>query len=186
MSNHVAVLTALNARFPSVKETGLRGLAKKPVMVLARGSSTSAFQAPLVAGAWSDSLVWTPARSDFTTDTELLGNDVEQSAGRLRTLHGGQRGRKLPDHGHRRHRRNADVCDRHGLWLHIDACHGGNLLFSRQMRDRLDGIAMAESVSLDPHKGLLSATRAAMCFSAKALPCNTSAAIPTSSATGLP
>jgi L-2,4-diaminobutyrate decarboxylase len=39
-----------------------------------------------------------------------------------------------------------------GLWLHVDAAYGGALLFSDRHRGLLDGIAEADSVSLDFHK----------------------------------
>jgi L-2,4-diaminobutyrate decarboxylase len=39
-----------------------------------------------------------------------------------------------------------------GLWLHVDAAYGGALLFSDRHRGLLDGIADADSVSLDFHK----------------------------------
>jgi L-2,4-diaminobutyrate decarboxylase len=39
-----------------------------------------------------------------------------------------------------------------GLWLHVDAAYGGALLFSDRHRGLLDGIAAADSVSLDFHK----------------------------------
>lgn len=37
-------------------------------------------------------------------------------------------------------------------WIHVDACHGGQLLFSHKYRDRISGIEFADSISLDPHK----------------------------------
>ncbi|GLH07745.1 Glutamate decarboxylase [Gryllus bimaculatus] len=47
----------------------------------------------------------------------------------------------------------ADVCRRHGLWLHVDAAWGGGLLFSRRYRHpRLTGIERADSVTWNPHK----------------------------------
>ena len=39
-------------------------------------------------------------------------------------------------------------------WIHIDACHGCQLLFSNKYRDRIQGIELADSVTLDPHKVL--------------------------------
>lgn len=48
----------------------------------------------------------------------------------------------------------ADVCRRHEVWMHVDAAHGGSLLFSRRYRDRLKGIAAADSVIWDAHKML--------------------------------
>jgi L-2,4-diaminobutyrate decarboxylase len=37
-------------------------------------------------------------------------------------------------------------------WLHVDAAYGGALLFSPRHRDKLQGIALADSLSLDFHK----------------------------------
>jgi glutamate/tyrosine decarboxylase-like PLP-dependent enzyme len=48
----------------------------------------------------------------------------------------------------------AELCRKHGVWFHVDACHGGSLLFSRSLREDLVGIEQSDSVSLDPHKGL--------------------------------
>jgi L-2,4-diaminobutyrate decarboxylase len=37
-------------------------------------------------------------------------------------------------------------------WVHVDACHGGQLLFSHKHKERIRGIELADSISLDPHK----------------------------------
>ncbi|MEU5210645.1 pyridoxal-dependent decarboxylase [Streptomyces sp. NPDC020742] len=46
----------------------------------------------------------------------------------------------------------ADVADRHGARLHIDAAYGGPLLFSDTHRAALDGLSRAHTVALDLHK----------------------------------
>lgn len=48
----------------------------------------------------------------------------------------------------------ADVCQRHGLWLHVDAAYGGFFALTERGRAALTGIERADSVTLDPHKGL--------------------------------
>jgi len=48
----------------------------------------------------------------------------------------------------------ADVCRRHEVWLHVDAAHGGGLLFSRRRRSQLDGLELADSLVWDAHKML--------------------------------
>ena len=48
----------------------------------------------------------------------------------------------------------ADLCAREGLWLHVDAAYGGFFLLTAEGRRTLAGIARADSVVLDPHKGL--------------------------------
>ncbi|MEV0925473.1 aminotransferase class V-fold PLP-dependent enzyme [Streptomyces spongiicola] len=46
----------------------------------------------------------------------------------------------------------ADLCERHGAELHIDAAYGGPLLFSHRHRNLLRGLDRAHSVTLDLHK----------------------------------
>ncbi|NXN01916.1 CSAD decarboxylase, partial [Sylvia borin] len=49
----------------------------------------------------------------------------------------------------------ADICARHGLWLHVDAAWGGSALLSPQLRHLLAGIHRADSVTWNPHKLLM-------------------------------
>ncbi|MEV7501219.1 lysine decarboxylase DesA [Streptomyces sp. NPDC093018] len=46
----------------------------------------------------------------------------------------------------------AELCDRHGAWMHVDAAYGCGLLASRKYRHRIDGIERADSVTVDYHK----------------------------------
>ncbi|XP_074427498.1 cysteine sulfinic acid decarboxylase isoform X4 [Larus michahellis] len=48
----------------------------------------------------------------------------------------------------------ADICQRHGLWLHVDAAWGGSVLLSQKHRHLLAGIERADSVAWNPHKML--------------------------------
>ncbi len=48
----------------------------------------------------------------------------------------------------------ADVCQRHKVWLHVDAAHGGAALMSRRHRALLTGIDRADSIVWDAHKML--------------------------------
>uniref|UniRef100_A0ABM5GPF6 Acidic amino acid decarboxylase GADL1 isoform X1 n=1 Tax=Pogona vitticeps TaxID=103695 RepID=A0ABM5GPF6_9SAUR len=49
----------------------------------------------------------------------------------------------------------ADICERHDLWLHVDASWGGSALLSRKHRRLLHGIHRANSVAWNPHKMLM-------------------------------
>jgi len=46
------------------------------------------------------------------------------------------------------------ITKRHGIWLHIDAAYGGFFMLTRWGKEFLKGIEQADSVILDPHKGL--------------------------------
>jgi hypothetical protein len=48
----------------------------------------------------------------------------------------------------------ADVCERHGIWLHVDAAYGGFACLTERGRAALAGMELADSICLDPHKWL--------------------------------
>jgi aromatic-L-amino-acid/L-tryptophan decarboxylase len=48
----------------------------------------------------------------------------------------------------------AALCEREGLWFHVDGAYGGFFLLTEEGRRRMDGIERADSIVLDPHKGL--------------------------------
>ena len=48
----------------------------------------------------------------------------------------------------------ADVCEREGLWLHVDGAYGGIAALTDDLRQLFAGIERADSVALDPHKWL--------------------------------
>jgi len=48
----------------------------------------------------------------------------------------------------------ADVCQRHGVWLHVDAAHGGAACLSPKYRHLVAGLHRADSIVWDAHKML--------------------------------
>lgn len=48
----------------------------------------------------------------------------------------------------------ADVCAREGLWHHVDGAYGAFFHICPELRPLLDGLSRADSLTLDPHKGL--------------------------------
>jgi glutamate/tyrosine decarboxylase-like PLP-dependent enzyme len=48
----------------------------------------------------------------------------------------------------------ADVCERYGLWLHVDGAYGGAALAAPSVRPRFAGVERADSFVVDPHKWL--------------------------------
>ena len=49
----------------------------------------------------------------------------------------------------------AALCDEYGIWMHVDAAHGGSALLSAKHRVRLRGVERARSLVWDPHKLML-------------------------------
>ena len=48
----------------------------------------------------------------------------------------------------------ADLAAGESLWLHVDGAYGGFFVLTDRGRARLQGLERADSISLDPHKGL--------------------------------
>jgi aromatic-L-amino-acid decarboxylase len=48
----------------------------------------------------------------------------------------------------------AAIAERERLWFHIDAAYGGFFVLTERGRCRLAGLERADSITLDPHKGL--------------------------------
>jgi L-2,4-diaminobutyrate decarboxylase len=46
----------------------------------------------------------------------------------------------------------AEVCRRHSVWLHVDAAHGGSVIFSDRHKHLVSGLKHADSVAWDAHK----------------------------------
>lgn len=48
----------------------------------------------------------------------------------------------------------ADLCEREGLWHHVDGAYGGAFALCESGRARMPGLARADSITFDPHKGM--------------------------------
>ncbi len=48
----------------------------------------------------------------------------------------------------------ADLAAEEGLWLHVDGAYGGFFMLTERGRRALQGLNRADSITLDPHKGL--------------------------------
>jgi aromatic-L-amino-acid decarboxylase len=48
----------------------------------------------------------------------------------------------------------AQIARDEGLWFHVDAAYGGFFQLTERGQERLNGIELADSIALDPHKGM--------------------------------
>jgi aromatic-L-amino-acid decarboxylase len=58
----------------------------------------------------------------------------------------------------------AALCAERGLWLHADAAYGGFAALTERGRRALRGLALADSITLDPHKWLYQPLEAGCCL----------------------
>ena len=61
----------------------------------------------------------------------------------------------------------ADVCERHGMWLHVDAAYGGAAAIVPEMRHVLDGCDRADSLVVNPHKWLFTPVDCSLLYTAR-------------------
>lgn len=156
LSNYISVLAALYRRFPQVRREGIWSLEKRPVIVVARGIDHFSFaNAAMALGLGSDGILWAEANENYQTDTRSLENVLDNCPDHLEpfmvvSVAGNCRTTGIDDLQEIR-----SICNKRGLWMHVDGCHGGSLLFSPRLKQAmLAGVEQADSISLDPHKGL--------------------------------
>lgn len=166
MSNHIAILTALNEKYSNIKEKGLSSLGHTPKVLLAsKISHYSLSSAVHHLGIGLENIISINTNADFTTDLNDLelklkkhqeSNDifiVVAAAGNTRT--GGMDDLQ----------KISSICKKFNVWFHVDACHGGSLIFSKALKKKyLNGIEEADSISLDPHKGNVCCISVKLCY----------------------
>lgn len=156
MSNHMGILAALNDKYPHIKEKGLSTLDVSPKIILAGKIVHYSFGAAMHhLGLGNENIIKCKTTSDYTTDISDLEkilskhkktNDIFMIA----CMAGNTRTSSLDDI-----ETISRIAKKYGIWLHVDACHGGSLLFSKKLKKKyLRGIEKGDSITLDPHKGM--------------------------------
>jgi aromatic-L-amino-acid decarboxylase len=147
MANFTGIVTA--------RTTKLGDDFGKGVIYVTRHTHHSAAKAARLAGFRNDQLVTIDTDDDLRMSMEALRAHIaaDRQAGRQPFLVVASAGTTdtgtvdpLPQ--------VADVASREGMWLHIDAAYGGFFHLTQRGHATLTGIERADSIALDPHKGL--------------------------------
>ncbi|MGC6443020.1 MAG: pyridoxal phosphate-dependent decarboxylase family protein [Rubripirellula sp.] len=165
LANLTALLAARHAQFPEVWEKGTESRGIQPVVVVHEDAHYCIERAIGVMGLGTNQLVRVAVDDQRRMCVQALNhvlNDLQQR--RIPVLAvvsvAGSTAcgafDSLPE--------VARVCDRYGVWLHVDAAHGGALGFSESHRSKLDGLELADSVVVDAHKMLFVPAVCAMLF----------------------
>ena len=119
------------------------------------GTHTWIHKAADLAGLGTSSIRWIGTDARGAIDLPALGSSIEAdaAAGDLPLLVVGTAGSvatgavdPLPE--------LRELCDAHGLWLHVDGAYGAFAAAAPNAPEELRGLALADSVALDPHKWL--------------------------------
>jgi glutamate/tyrosine decarboxylase-like PLP-dependent enzyme len=154
-ANHSALVAALVDRFPAFSEQGARGLLGQPVLYVSSESHHSFLKASRLTGIGTSSVREVPVDGNFTMDPRAFSDAIREDRDRgkspflvVATL--GTTGAGLLDPI----RALAEVGRRENLWVHADAAWAGALALVPELRRHLDGIALADSITIDAHKWL--------------------------------
>src|SRR5215204_1956968 len=152
-----AVAAAREALNLGIREEGMSGRPDLPLLRLyASEQSHSSVEKSLIAlGLGQRSLCKVPADDDFSMDAGALARLIEEDrrAGFLPFCVVATVGTTsttsidpVPA--------IADVCEREGLWLHVDAAYAGSAAVVPELRHVLEGCERADSLVTNPHKWL--------------------------------
>lgn len=164
-ANLSALLAALVARFPQFVRCGARGLPRSPLVFVTRESHHSIHKAAQIAGLGAEAVHEVPVDTDGRMAVDALERQLQEERARgsepffvVGTAGSTATGIIDPLV------ELAELCQRQGLWFHVDAAWGGAVALSAKLRHHLDGIELADSITCDAHKWLAVPMAAGMFF----------------------
>ncbi len=158
MANFTAFLAARTARAPKqMKSDGLYGVETKLIVYCSKATHTWVEKAVVLFGMGSKSIRWIPTDANQRMNNEILerviqddvknnlkpmmiiGTAGDVSTGAVDDLKG-----------------IGILCQKYDLWFHIDGAYGMPAAILPELKDSFQGLELADSIALDPHKWLYS------------------------------
>lgn len=154
-ANLMGILLALTRRFPGYAEAGARALPGPPVFYASDQAHDSLVKIAHATGLGRSALGRIASDAHQRLDVAQLSGRIaaDRAAGRAPFLvvatAGTTAAGAIDPLG-----AIAELCQRSGLSLHVDAAWGGTALLSDRLAPHLAGIARADSITWDAHKTL--------------------------------
>jgi len=154
-ANFSGMALALAHHFPSAMEDGIASIGKLPVMYASAESHHSLDKSAGLLGIGRKALRRIPITSSLQLDPVQLEQAIAQdrASGRIPfcvVATAGTTNSGIVDDLVA----IAEVCRRNQLWLHVDGAFGASVVFSDKHRHLVQGIELADSITIDPHKWL--------------------------------
>lgn len=153
LANLTALLTARNVTLKQAWTQGVASDGPAPIIVVHSDAHYSVARAVGILGLGTDHLVCAPLDSqrrmdpmqldDLLTSLQQKGHPIVAVAAAACAT---------PIGAFDPLEAIADVCQKHRVWLHVDAAHGGSACLSRKYRHLVAGLERADSVVWDAHK----------------------------------
>ena len=154
-ANLTALVTALNQQFPDYAQTGLRGLARQPLLYCTTETHHSIVKAARTTGLGMAAVRSIPVNQQHqmrldTLEEQLIKDIAEGHQPFLLVVTAGATGTGAIDDL----AKAAQLAQKYHLWLHIDAAYGGAAVLEPGLAPLLKGIEAADSITFDAHKWL--------------------------------
>ena len=156
MGTLIALTVARNLKADAdIQKVGLAGLSRPLVGYASSEAHHCVAKTFELLGLGSDALRRVPVDRDFRMDVERLAAMIEADrANGLKPIAviasvGTVNTGAIDDLD-----RIADLCQKHDLWMHVDAAFGGLAILTPEFHDPLAAIARANSIAFDFHKWL--------------------------------
>jgi glutamate/tyrosine decarboxylase-like PLP-dependent enzyme len=154
-ANHTALLCALTALSPQIKEHGLAAFGRQPLVYASKEAHHSVHKVAMLCGLGRDAVRDMEVDAKFQMDPDRLDEGIKKDkadgkcpcmiVATAGTTNAGATDPLL---------RIGEVARTHSLWFHADAAWGGAAILAPELRYLLEGIAAADSITIDAHKWL--------------------------------
>jgi glutamate/tyrosine decarboxylase-like PLP-dependent enzyme len=154
MANYVGFLVGRKAKAPwNIREQGLRHATGQLRMYCSKETHTWMQKAADLFGHGTDAIRWIETDDSLRLDMHALEQAIEEDkrSGDIPFLvvaNAGSVSTGVVDDL----ARAAAICQKHDLWYHIDGAYGAPAGGLPELADHFKGMAMADSIALDPHK----------------------------------
>ena len=155
LANLTALLTARNVTLKGVWQQGVASSSAPPVLVVHADAHYSVARAAGVLGLGTNQVLRVGLDAQRRIDPQQLDdllNDLRAKGHPVVAVVGCAC--STPIGAFDRLDDVAEVCGRHGVWLHVDAAHGGAACLSGRHRHLVVGLERADSLVWDAHKML--------------------------------
>ena len=152
-SNTTSIVIARNSLYPNTKTDGYGG--RKFVLFTSLHGHYSVEKAAQMLGFGSDAAWSVPVDKDGRMIPSELENLIQMARdeGRTPFYVNATAGTTVFGSFDPFHEISV-ICQKHGLWLHVDGSWGGSFVFSDKQRYKTSGAEKANSIAINPHKML--------------------------------
>lgn len=153
MANMMAIITSRHYKFPEIKKHGVSSIQGKGVILISEDAHYSFVKGFIWMGHGSDAVIKVKTDSNGCMSIDDLNDKITEAhdQGKIPFMIAATAGTTVLS-AFDSIDKIAAIAKQNNIWLHVDACLGGTVLFSRKHCSLMNGINQADSISWNLHK----------------------------------